>query len=227
MSSTEEFSSYLARMQLKKLREFVDALRSPVWECELMRVAFPEANLISGTALQMYRWHFVLFHALYRLADEYSRAGKYLHIDFMGTCLYERPAEKSCQVFVAEMTKFCGAACVDGFSACEFHRQNTDQMAIDRLSDRYFYADESNFSALAASHAEKFLSGAWHLLQNHDDYLLCLHTLDLPDGVTKEQVKKRFRHLARTMHPDISEHSSEEFAIMNAAYRKLLIYLGG
>lgn len=220
-----EFAGYLARLRSPELKACLEELREPVWECELMRVACPEADLISGAPLEMYRWHFVLFHALYSLAPRFAEQGLYLHIHFMRTCLRVYPGPGCCRHFDDETADFCRAPCSADSSWCDFHRGRNDETALDSLSDRYFYLDGSNFDALSAENAEKFMNGAWNLLQNYDEYRRCLDVLGLPEGVSLELLKKRFRHLARTMHPDLNAVHHDEFARVNAAYRKLLTCL--
>lgn len=220
-----EFAEYLTRLRRLELIEFLEEQREPIWECELMRVACPEADLISGAPLEMYRWHFVLFHVLYSLVEEFARRGLYLYIHFMRTCVKPFPGNSACRHFTDESAAFCGAPCGDGARFCTFHFQRIDETAIDSLSERYFYLDWKNFTALSAETAEKFMGGAWQLLQNHEDYRHCLTVMGLPEGVSLDLLKKRFRYLAKTMHPDVSAGHHEEFARINVAYRRLLGYL--
>lgn len=221
----QEFAEYLRRLRHNELTEYLVNLREPVWECELMRVAFPEANLVTGKPLEMYRWHFVLFHVLYSLVPELARLGLYLHIHFMRTCVRNYPEPSFCQHFDDNSTDFCGAPCDEKARLCAFHFQRSDETAIDMISDRYFYLDRKNFTALAAENAEKFINGAWNLLRNHEDYQRCLAVMGLPEGISLDLLKKRFRHLAKTMHPDLNAVHHDEFAQINTAYRRLIGYL--
>jgi len=225
-AESQEFVELMSRLRMTELASFLENQREPVWESELMRIALPEADLVRGTPLEMYRWHFALFHALYLLAPEFSRRRLYLHIHFMRTCVKEYPEPSLCQYFSDELVDFCGASCNEAQQWCDFHARRIDETAVDWLSDRYFYLDTANFMALNAENAEKFMVGAWSLLQNHADYLQCLKVLGLPEGVSVDILKKRFRHLAKTLHPDISSAHHEEFAHINSAYRRLLAYLG-
>jgi hypothetical protein len=140
----------------------------------------------------------------------------------MRTCIRDYPADGQCRHFDAELTKFCAAPCTDNSQFCEFHHARNDETAIDLLSDRYFYLDPANFSALSAETAEKFISGTWKLLQNQNEYRKCLEIMGLPAGVSVDIIKKRFRYLARTMHP-AGHHA--EFARINTAYRSLLNWM--
>ncbi len=220
------FADYLQRLRRPELLQYLESLHEPVWECELLRVAFPEADLIKAPALEMYRWHFVLFHVLYGLVPDFARRGLYLHIHFMRTCVQKFPEASLCRHFDDENARFCRVQCGEDRLLCDFHFRQVDEMAIDSISERYFYLAPENFSALSGENAEKFINGAWNLLQNHEDYCRCLTVMGLPEGVTLDLLRKRFRYLAKTMHPDLNGVDYREFAAINAAYRRLLAYLG-
>ncbi|HNW11829.1 MAG TPA: J domain-containing protein, partial [Candidatus Rifleibacterium sp.] len=64
--------------------------------------------------------------------------------------------------------------------------------------------------------------GAWNLLHHQEEYRRCLAIMGLPEGVSLDLLRKRFRHLARTLHPDINPVDHAEFARINSAYRTLL-----
>jgi len=53
-----------------------------------------------------------------------------------------------------------------------------------------------------------------------------LEVLDLPTLITREDVKKRYRQLARDHHPDLQE-SSADMDKINAAYDILITYIDG
>ena len=222
----EDFAAYLQQVQRDALLAFLEAQPEPVWECELLRVACPAADMLAGPPLEMYRWHFVLFHVLYQLVPEFANRGQHLYIHFMRTCLRKFPEAGSCRYFLAEEARFCGAAGSLTHPYCDFHRSRVEEQALDCLSERYFYLDPANFTALSSDNAEKFIAGAWNLLHNHDEYLNCLAVLGLPEGVTADLLKKRFRHLAKSLHPDLNPIDHRKFALINDAYRRLLNFMG-
>lgn len=51
-----------------------------------------------------------------------------------------------------------------------------------------------------------------------------LQTLDLPPFVTKDEIKQRYRYLARKYHPDVSDDNSKMLEI-NRAYELLMEYI--
>ncbi len=52
-----------------------------------------------------------------------------------------------------------------------------------------------------------------------------LNILDLPTLVTKSDIKKRYRQLAREYHPDLSSGSDKSMESINRAYELLMEYI--
>ena len=52
-----------------------------------------------------------------------------------------------------------------------------------------------------------------------------LECLDLPTLVTKADIKKRYRQLARTYHPDLSTEEEGKMESINASYAMLMEYI--
>ena len=52
-----------------------------------------------------------------------------------------------------------------------------------------------------------------------------LETLQLPKLITKEQIKKQYRYLAKKYHPDKSTASNEKIKRINEAYSLLMRYI--
>ncbi len=52
-----------------------------------------------------------------------------------------------------------------------------------------------------------------------------LNTLDLPALVTKSDIKKRYRQLARVYHPDLSQKQEKKMEQINDAYALLMEYI--
>lgn len=221
-----ELDTFLEEICHEELKGFLLASPEPVWESELLKIAFPDINVACGDSLSLFQSHFALFHKLYLMQNELFDQNLYLHIHFMRTVVRSFPEPGCCREFLEENSEFCGAECCEESTRCRFHFSPEDQNALDRLSEKYFYLEKNNFKSLTAETADKFINGAWQLLQNHDDYRKCLAVMGLPEGVTVDLLKKRFRYLARTMHPDLVGCHNNEFAQINAAYRKLLAYLG-
>ena len=52
-----------------------------------------------------------------------------------------------------------------------------------------------------------------------------LNALDLPTLVTKSDIKKRYRQLARAYHPDLNQKQGAEMEQINEAYAVLIAYI--
>ncbi len=225
-SPADDLDVYLEKLCHEELKKFLLSTKEPVWESMLLKIAFPDIDVVCGDSLSLFQSHFALFHQLYLMQDELFSRNLYLHIHFMRTVVRIFPESGRCREFLEDNSDFCGAECYEESSRCRLHFFLEGQKAVDMLSEKYFYLDKNNFKSLTAETADKFINGAWQLLQNHDDYCKCLAVMGLPEGVTVSILKKRFRYLARTMHPDLVGSQNNEFALINAAYRKLLVYLG-
>ena len=74
------FRSDLLKVDLASLKERLEQNISPCWETELLQVAFPDLDMLGKDTLQLYKAHFLLFHALYKLKDEYFKINTYAFI---------------------------------------------------------------------------------------------------------------------------------------------------
>lgn len=204
------------------LKRYLSAQREPCYESQLMRIAFPEFDIAQAGPLALYQHHFLLFHVLYRLQNDFYRENRYLHIHFMRTRLAPYPDAGFCRFFDDLLGAFCAAACADGGDYCEFHRERVGDSALDDLSLRYFYLDARNFDSLDERTATAFVNGTWELLAHYDDYRRSLKILDLPESADIAMIKKRFKTLAKQHHPDAGAASNDAFYDINNAYQLLL-----
>jgi DnaJ-domain-containing protein 1 len=222
------FDEYLPGIDLFRLKGFLqqEKANGPLFESLLLREFCPELDLVNGPAIELYRWHFVLFHQLYRLKDLLVPENQYLHIHFMGIHLLDFPEFGWCRHYSADLQGFCGAQ-IHGTadSLCEFHRNLSEENSLAELSERYFYLDSANFSALREEDAEGFISGAWNLLGNHQAVEEAYRTMGMPINSDLKLVKLHFRKLAKELHPDLHPEQKNEFSKINSAYRCLINYL--
>lgn len=222
------FDEYLTGIDLVRLKEFLQQEKAsgPLFESVILREFCPGLDLISGPAIELYRWHFILFHQLYRLKDLLLAENQYLHIHFMGIHLLDFPMSGCCRHYSADLQAFCGAQLGNGNdSLCEFHRNPTEESSLTELSERYFYLDSANFSALREEDAEGFIAGAWNLLANHQAVEEAYRTMGMPVDSDLKLVKLHFRRLAKELHPDLHPEHKNEFSKINSAYRCLINYL--
>lgn len=219
---TTEFNERLAAINRAELRRFLQGLREPCYESQLLRIAFPTFEISHAEPLALYQHHFLLFHALYQLQEEFYREGQYLFIHFMRTMLLPYPATGQCQYFHEQLAAFCRAACPDGKAYCAYHADLLGDAALDELSMKYFYADAGNFSKLDEETATAFLNGTWEILHHYDAYQESFRVLELPETFDLDLIKKTFKRLAKAYHPDRGQTSHDKFVEINNAYQFLL-----
>ncbi len=218
----DEFTQRVHNIDAEQLRVFLNSLRSPCYESELMRVAFPDFEIGTARPLSLYQNHFLLFHVLYQLQEEFARQEKYLFIHFMRTMLLPYPPTGTCRFFDERLVLFCEAPCAEGKEYCAFHLEQLGETAIDELSLRYFYADPRNFYTLDEETAEAFLNGTWEILTHYTAYQESFRVLGLSETSDIAQIKKTFKRLARQYHPDRGAESHEHFTEINNAYQFLM-----
>ena len=223
----ETFATRVHAVDCSRLRAYLQALESPCYESQLLRVVFPELEIARASPLELYQHHFLLFHVLYRLQEEFYQEDQYLYIHFMRTMLLSYPAPGKCRFFNEDLVQFCQAACRDGESYCRFHAQQVGDATLDELSLKYFYADAQNFYRLDEDTAVAFLEGTWEILTHYPQYQQCFKTLGITETTDLTRIKKTFKRLAKQYHPDRGASSYEKFVEMNNAYQFLLRVIPG
>lgn len=217
-----EFYRKLDTIPKKVLIDFLISLTSPCYESELLKSAFNLDTITDLDALSLYQNHFVLFHFLYTLQDEFYRENKYLHVHFMRTFLSSYPGELKCRFYEEHSGTFCNAQTLDSNGYyCDFHQQKVGDSEVELLSTKYFYYDINNYYKLDEKTAEDFMNGSWELLAHYNDIKESFKILDLPESAGLPLIKQRFKELAKVYHPDISKDNHIKFNQINNAYRLL------
>jgi hypothetical protein len=175
----------------------------------------------------LYQHHFLLFHVLYGLQEEFYQNAFYLHIHFMRTMLLPYPAPGTCRFFNEDLMQFCQAACRNSESYCRFHARQVGDFALDALSLKYFYADARNFFRLDEETAAAFLEGTWEILMQYDRYRQSFKTLGIAETTDLIRIKKTFKRLAKQYHPDRGASSCKQFVEINNAYQFLVRVIPG
>lgn len=222
MDMIDDFTGRVRKIDTEKVKSYLEGLSAPCYESVLMRIAFPDMPIMDQEPLTLYQNHFVLFHFLYGLQDEYRLQGKYLHVHFMNIFLFDQPLDGNCRYFEENLLCFCNAPCVQGRAYCRFHAEAIEDKAIDNLSIKYFYMDQRNYERLDAVTARQFINGAWELLTHYKEYQESYRILDLPQNADMETVRHRFRVLARRYHPDKGMEDHERFVKINNAYHLII-----
>ncbi len=219
---SESLADLLARMRVDELRGLLRSLREPCFESQMLHAAFPDLDILHASPLDLYRHHFALFHVLYKLQAEFRSVGLHLHVHFMRTSLAPLPPPGACRYFEEDRGVFCGASAGVETGVCELHADLFGEAALDRLSDRFFYADTSNYDALDEESAGAFLNGTWEVFAGRDSLLQAFRTLDLAPTSDRKVIRRRFADLARDHHPDAGATSAARFCEINAAYRLII-----
>jgi hypothetical protein len=220
-----EFFERLGRIDRHELKSFLTQLTDPCYETDLWKLAFPADPINSQNPLLLYQNHFLLFHTLYLLQDEFYQEGKYLHIHFMRIRIVEYPKPGFCSFFNDMTLEFCSAQTIGKIGFCQYHASGRDDGDLEELSARYFYLDSKNFSRLDETSAGVFINGYWEILNNYQSIKESFQVLDLPENSDLNLIKKKFRSLAKRFHPDKTSQPQEDFIRINNAYQILSRFL--
>ena len=218
----DDFFVRLEKIDRNKLKYYLQSLISPCYESELFKFAFPQIPISGADPLELYQNHFLLYHVLYQLQEDYYKDEKYLHIHFMRTFLVNYPAAGMCRFYDEYTGRFCGEGCKECENYCIYHLEIVGEGEVEELSARYFYLDKENFYRLNRETAEAFIRGTWETLRYYNDYKESFRILDLPESADIDMIKKKFRALAKEHHPDLGADSHERFNQINRAYRLLV-----
>jgi len=192
--------------------------RGDAMESRMLKAAFGDIDIVGMPAVELYRLHFALFHKLYSLQNEYCEKGRYLHVHFMKTELFDYPKKGKCAYFEDSVKGFCREDIQENSSHCEHHTEILGDEALESLSLKYFYLDAENYKKLDSVTAESLLSGAWEILSGKDSLEDAYLKLGLRGYENDKTVKLRFRELCKIEHPDYGG-CRERFIDINRAYR--------
>jgi len=222
MAKYDEFSNRLNSINKDEIKDFLLSQNEPCFESSIYKIAFPETQIRKTNTLTLYQNHFLLFHILYKMQDDFYKKGKYLHVHCMRTIVIDYPSSNKCIFFDENFGKFCEVECTEKSDYCEFHLKKTGDKNLEELSLKYFYMDIDNYFRLDENTADAFISGTWEILRHYDDYIKSFEVLDISETSDISLIKKKFRYLAKIHHPDHGAGSSEKFNEINNAYRLLM-----
>lgn len=139
--------------------------------------------------LNLFRRHFLLFHSLYRLRDAFlEQEQMWLEIHCLEIVL--RPIKPS-------------------------EDQGRMLQTADRL--REYYLDMKNFQETDRDDVEHMINGFWNRYENENHRDEAFEVLGLEVGASTTAIKKRYRELARTHHPDFGGEAEAFRRIAHAA----------
>jgi len=123
-------------------------------------------------SLELFQIHFMVMHCLYLLRDRWFAEQTY--------CLQINPMRISLMAYSGSMREELSE--VDGLRA--------------------YYLDLSHLENADAESVNQLISSFWEKYIAEPDRLEALAVLELEDGVSFDQIKQRYRHLAMESHPD-------------------------
>ncbi|MCP4352577.1 MAG: DnaJ domain-containing protein [Desulfobacterales bacterium] len=216
----DDFAARFSLLDKENLKNFLLSLESPCYESTLLKIAFPGMDILNAHPLTLYQNHFLLFHLLYILQNDFYKEDKYLFVHFMRTFLVQYPEEGMCRFYEEHSGRFCCADCIQSY--CDFHDKMIGNGELEELSVKYFYLDKQNFYNLDEETAVSFINGTWEILRNYKSFKKSYEILGIPETSDMSLIKKKFRILAKQYHPDHGEKSHDKFNEINRAYRLLL-----
>jgi hypothetical protein len=144
--------------------------------------------------LKLFRVHFLLFHSLYRLADELLVEGRQLRIHALGICLEPLPASAA------------------GLRPADLLRK--------------YYLDVEHWRSTQREDVEALLEAFWRGTVGSGEEVQAAHELfGLSEPAGAAQVRRRYRALVATHHPDRGG-DTETAQRINEAYIILKRYYG-
>jgi len=217
-----KLDSLLAEIDIDTLKSIIEA--EVVYESKLMKKLFKDIDIVRMPAVELYRFHFALFHTLYKLQNEYVEKGKYLHAHFMRIGVFDYPEKGKCAYFHDDTMTFCGHDVANGAQHCPLHSEQLGDASVESLSLKYFYLDKENYDRLDSVTAESLLSGAWEILSSDNSLDDSYRKLGLHGHENSQTVKIRFRELCKKHHPD-QGGNVDLFMDINRAYRFVIKWL--
>lgn len=187
--------------------------------------------------MKLFRYHFLLYHHLYKLAEELEKGGSdyFLYIKTINVYLFRKPTAGHCTYFDEIKPGFCGIKIDTGSRSCAYHgRQRTDQIETGTVSDadaRGFYLDMKNMEEMDKQKLQMWQNGVFTYAASHEEIERSLKLLNLPPDYTIARLKNRYRYLSKRYHPDTADLAaasdsnptvSVDFKEIHQAYQTLL-----
>ncbi len=203
----------LIPVDIEELFQYLKKNNKPVMEIELIRLFTGDCPRQGEEAL--FRVHFSIYHALYRLKSSAGRKGYYLHLDPMRIALVMAP-DSQCAHYLPEKGEFCKeSADKNGYcTAHGFSHHDENFPSYDPLQE--FYLNPDNISFGNSHILKRIMKGIliYSFRKGEIEEALVLFDLVHPD---RKKIQKRYRELARKHHPDGPGGSASEMKKLNHA----------
>ena len=189
---------------------FLQSRPQPVMETELLREFFPGSReaLAAGVSLELFRYHFILYHSLYRLAEEleHSNSDYILYIKTINVYLLKKPPAGYCRYFEESVPGFCGVKTGIAELYCPFHRDLNDRHrkagTVGDAGMREYYLNPDNLETADEQTLKMWERGIFTYAASHEEIERSLEILGLPADFSLQRLKNRYRYLCKQHHPD-------------------------
>lgn len=201
-------------LQVKKILLEADA---PLPESLLLKELFA-LDRVPLSRRELFRYHFSLYHALYLLKNEMT--SYYLHTDCMRIRLAAIPVT-TCHFYDETTGSFCDNS-IDDFSYCSIHREhgiNNRKPVHDVLTS--FYRNSSNITFSQFDMLWTIMDRVMAYGFHYQEYNEAMKFLGIR-SLSKKELTRRYRHLARLWHPDLQRGDHEKMKKLNSMYALLL-----
>ncbi len=220
------------------LLAYLKAHSQPVPETHLLREFLPGAReaLAAGFSLELFRYHFILYHSLYLLTEELEQSDSQylLYIKTINVYLLQKPAPGYCRYFDESKPRFCGVKTGQAEQYCSFHRKMSDRhREAGTLGDagmREYYLDLDNMNSADEQTLKMWERGIFRYAASYKETERSLEILGLPADYSLRRLKDRYRYLSKQHHPDTAgsgervtvEKPAKDFGEIQHAYEVLL-----
>ncbi|MCP4136367.1 MAG: hypothetical protein GY754_35680 [bacterium] len=207
----------LIDIDIEQLFSFLEPKDVPVMEIEVLRYITGTTSMPRENG-ELFRIHFSLYHAFYRLKEEVGPGGYYLHLDPMRIRLLRIPGNNTCHHYETNPGKFCDEP-VAGSLYCQYHSPVYSHYGSSLLFDPLleFYENPENISFGKSDLLKKLLNGVVVFISKKGELDQALKFFGLTHP-GKKIIQKRYRELARKYHPDMLNGDDSMMKRLNRSY---------
>ncbi len=185
-----------------------------------------DTGLSEGISVDLYKKHFILYHHLYRLAQELEGSPWYLHIRLVNIALIRRPEKGFCQFFDEDRGFFCPAEAGKGKNYCPRHEEEMQSLGregiLGAVSMASYYLNTENYRSMDAGKLDRMTRGVFYYAANQEEIERARRVMGLSADFTKERIRRRYLYLSKQTHPDRLEGERGSFQDLQEAYQILL-----
>lgn len=216
-----------------KLFHYLCSRPKPVTETDLLREFYPESRkaLTKGMSMELFRYHFLLYHSLYKLAEELEKSASdyFLFVKTINVYFLKKPDRGYCRYFNEKGPAFCGNKTEVNGEYCTFHRDLSDSRkqagTVGDAGMREYYLDFRNMHTMDEQKLKMWEKGIFTYAASHEEVERSLDILGLSPDFSLQRLKNRYRYLCKQHHPDTesgNDTTRRDFGTIQHAYQLLL-----